>query len=45
MTSQALMQGDTLVVNRIGILGALRLYLDLLNLFLFVLTLVGGRRS
>ncbi len=43
MTSEALMSGDTLAVNRIGVMGALRLYLDLLNMFLFILHFVGGR--
>ena len=45
MTSEALVQGDTLAVNRIGFIGALKLYLDLLNMFLFILSLVGGRKS
>jgi hypothetical protein len=44
MTSDAVLRGDTLVVQRVGILGALRLYLDFLNMFLFILRLVGGRR-
>ena len=44
MTGAAVMQGDTLAVNRIGVIGALKLYLDLLNLFLFILRIVGGRR-
>ncbi len=44
MTSEALIQGDTLVVRRIGILGALKLYLDFLNMVLFILRIVGGRR-
>jgi len=35
--------GDTLAVNRIGVMGALHLYLDLLNMFLFILHFVGGR--
>ena len=42
MTSEALVQGDTLVVQRIGILGALNLYLDFLNMFLFILRIVGN---
>jgi len=44
MTSEALIQGDTLVVRRIGIMGALKLYLDFLNMFLFLLRFVGGRK-
>ncbi len=36
--------GDTAVASRIGILGALRLYLDFINLFLFILRLFGRRR-
>ena len=42
MTAEALVQGDTLVVRRIGILGALHLYLDFLNMFLFILRIVGN---
>ena len=42
MTAEALVQGDTLVVRRIGILGALNLYLDFLNMFLFTLRIVGN---
>ena len=42
MTSEALVQGDTLAVRRIGILGALNLYLDFLNMFLFILRIVGS---
>ena len=42
MTAEALVQGDTLVVRRIGILGALNLYLDFLNMFLFILRIVGN---
>ncbi|MCA9928334.1 MAG: Bax inhibitor-1/YccA family protein, partial [Anaerolineales bacterium] len=37
-------QGDTAVVGRVGVLGALRLYLDFINLFLFILRLLGRRR-
>lgn len=39
MTSTALQQGDEDVEARIGILGALSLYLDFINLFLFLLRL------
>jgi len=44
MTSDAVLQGDALVVQRVGIVGALKLYLDFLNMFLFILRLVGGRK-
>ncbi len=42
MTSEALVQGDSLAVQRIGISGALNLYLDFLNMFLFILRIVGS---
>ena len=44
MTTQAMLQGDELVVNRVGIMGALRLYLDFINLFLYLLRILGRRR-
>ena len=46
MTMAAATQGsaDTTLVTRIGILGVLRLYLDFINLFLFILRLFGRRR-
>lgn len=44
MTLHGLMQGDSLVVNRVGVMGALKLYLDFINLFLFLLRILGGRR-
>ena len=44
MTSEAVMQGDTLAVSRIGAIGALKLYLDLINLFIFILSIVGNRK-
>jgi FtsH-binding integral membrane protein len=31
-------------MGRLSILGALRLYLDFLNMFLFILRLMGSRR-
>ncbi|MEW5986524.1 MAG: Bax inhibitor-1/YccA family protein [Chloroflexota bacterium] len=43
-TYQALVQGDTLVAGRVGVLGALRLYLDFVNLFLYILRLLGRRK-
>ena len=44
MTLSALQQGDELVAQRIGIIGALSLYLDFVNLFLLLLRLGGRRR-
>jgi hypothetical protein len=44
MTAAALQQGDEDVQARMGILGALALYLDFINLFLFILRLGGQRR-
>lgn len=44
MTADGLAQGDTLVVNRVGVIGALRLYLDFINLFLYLLRIFGRRR-
>jgi hypothetical protein len=44
MTSTALLQGDEDVEARLGIIGALSLYLDFVNLFLFLLRLSGRRR-
>ncbi len=43
-TTQAVMAGDTQVEGRIGVMGALRLYLDFINLFLLILRVAGGRR-
>jgi len=44
MTATALQRGDEDIEARLGILGALSLYLDLINLFLFLLRLIGRRR-
>jgi len=44
MTAVALRQGNEDVQARMGILGALALYLDFINLFLFILRLTGRRR-
>jgi len=44
MTATALQQGDEDIEARLGILGALSLYLDFVNLFLFLLRLTGRRR-
>jgi uncharacterized protein len=40
----ALAAGDERVVSRLGVLGALTLYLDFINLFLLILRLLGRRR-
>jgi len=44
MTAAAMQQGDESIQARLGILGALSLYLDFINLFLFMLSLGGRRR-
>jgi len=36
--------GDALAVQRVRIIGALKLYLDFLDMSLFTLGIVGGRR-
>ena len=41
MTAQAVMEGNTNVVRSIGVVGALALYLDFLNLFLFIVSILG----
>ena len=43
-TTQAIMAGDTQLEGRVGVMGALRLYLDFINLFLMILRVAGGRR-
>ena len=43
-TTQAVMQGNAQMESRIGLMGALRLYLDFINLFLLILRIAGGRR-
>ena len=40
----SLAAGDEQVVTRLGVLGALTLYLDFINLFLLILRLIGRRR-
>ncbi len=42
MTSEAVADGDTEAARRVGVLGALKLYLDFLNLFLFILSFLGS---
>jgi FtsH-binding integral membrane protein len=37
--------GDREMANRLAIYGALTLYLDFINLFLFILRIMGSRRS
>lgn len=44
MTAAGLQAGDENIQARMGILGALSLYLDFINLFLFILRLTGRRR-
>lgn len=44
MTMGAIMQDESTAVSRVGILGALRLYLDFINLFLLLLRIFGKRR-
>ncbi len=44
MTIQYMQMGDENVQARMGILGALSLYLDFINIFLFLLRLTGRRR-
>ena len=44
LTGEAVLQGDALAVSRIGAIGALKLYLDLINLFIFILSITGGRK-
>ncbi len=42
--SQSVNPNDTTMIQRLGILGALTLYLDFINLFLFILRIMGRRR-
>lgn len=44
MTYAAVSAGQDQAVGHIGVLGALHLYLDFINLFLFILRLLGRRR-
>lgn len=44
MTFAAVTAGEQDVVGRIGVIGALHLYLDFINLFLYILRLLGRRR-
>jgi hypothetical protein len=45
MTAEALAHGEEQVVSRVGVLGALTLYLDVFNLFLFILNILDGDRD
>ncbi|MBK9285199.1 MAG: Bax inhibitor-1/YccA family protein [Sphingobacteriaceae bacterium] len=38
-------QGDSTATGKLGIMGALTLYIDFINLFLFLLRLFGGRKD
>ncbi len=42
---EAMSNGDPSVLNRIAIVGALALYLDFINLFIFLLEFFGNRRN
>jgi len=44
MVSAAANSRDEMAVKKIGLLGALSLYLDFINLFLLILRVMGGRR-
>ena len=44
MVASAMQSADETAVKRMGLLGALRLYLDFINLFLLLLRLMGRRR-
>ena len=44
MVASAMRSADETAVQRMGLLGALRLYLDFINLFLLLLRLMGKRR-
>ena len=44
MTKAAVFAGENDVVMRVGVVGALKLYLDFINLFLYLLRLLGRRR-
>lgn len=44
MVTESMASGDEASLTRLGLLGALRLYLDFVNLFLLILRLLGRRR-
>ncbi len=45
MTVMSLQTGDEAVASKMGILGALKLYLDFVNIFLYLLRFFGRRRQ
>ena len=45
MVAGAMRSGDETAVRKVGLMGALNLYLDFINLFLLLLRLMGGRRN
>lgn len=45
MVANAMQSPDQTLVRRVGLLGALNLYLDFINLFLLLLRVMGGRRD
>lgn len=45
MTAESIEMGDEEIAMKMGILGALRLYLDFVNLFLYLLRFLGRRRN
>ena len=44
MTHALALEGETNVIDRVAVMGALRLYLDFINLFLYILKLLSRRR-
>lgn len=44
MSVAVAISGDSAMMERVGVLGALRLYLDFINLFLYILRLLGRRK-
>jgi FtsH-binding integral membrane protein len=44
MTYALAAQGEINIIDRVAVMGALRLYLDFINLFLYILRLLGRRR-
>jgi len=42
--AHAQLSGDEAAVRKLGLLGALTLYLDFINLFLYLLRFIGDRR-
>jgi FtsH-binding integral membrane protein len=44
MTVESMQLGDEAVAMKMGVLGALKLYLDFVNIFLYLLRFFGRRR-